>query len=132
LNPGARKDVFRTTQKQGVGVINMYAVRRGLSQPGLLKSICADLVKKGVVAARSLNSNDPLDFIIKDGQVSSVPEAAYRFCRHEPGVHVVLTGTGNPDHLKSNVEAITKPPLTEPVLHRLEEVFGNVDWVSGN
>jgi L-galactose dehydrogenase len=132
LNPCARKDVFRTTQKQGVGVINMYAVRRGLSQPALLKSICADLVKKGVVAARSLNSNDPLDFVLRDGLVSSVPEAAYRFCRHEPGVHVVLTGTGNPDHLKSNVEAIAKPPLMEPILRRLEEVFGNVDWVSGN
>ena len=132
LNPCARKDVFRVTQKQGVGVINMYAVRRGLSQPGLLKQICADLLKKGVVAARSLNSDDPLDFVVKEGGASSVPEAAYRFCRHEPGVHVVLTGTGNLDHLKANVEAITQPPLTEPVLRRLAEVFGNVDWVSGN
>ena len=132
LNPCARKDVFRMTQKQGVGVINMYAVRRGLSQPALLKSICADLVKKGVAGARSLNPDDPLDFVLKDGGASSAPEAAYRFCRHESGVHVVLTGTVNPDHLKSNVEALTRPPLNEPVLRRLEEVFANVDWVSGN
>jgi len=132
LNPCARKLVFRATQKQGVGVINMYAVRRGLSQPGLLKKICADLIKKGVVAARSLSSDDPLDFVVKEGGATSIPEAAYRFCRYEPGVHVVLTGTGNPDHLKANVEAITRPPLTGPVLRRLAEVFGNVDWVSGN
>ena len=132
LNPCARKDVFRMTQKQGVGVINMYAVRRGLSQPALLKSICADLVKKGVAGARSLNPDDPLDFVLKDGGASSAPEAAYRFCRHESGVHVVLTGTVNPDHLKSNVEALTRPPLNVPVLRRLEEVFANVDWVSGN
>lgn len=110
----------------------MYAVRRGLSQPALLKSICADLVKKGVAAAESLNSDDPLDFVVRDGGAATVSEAAYRFCRHEPGVHVVLTGTGNPDHLKANVEAIMKPALPEPVLRRLADIFGNVDWISGN
>jgi aryl-alcohol dehydrogenase-like predicted oxidoreductase len=132
LNPCARKNVFRLTQKQRVGVLNMYAVRRGLSQPALLKSICADLVKKGVTAAESLNAEDPLDFVIQDGGAATVSEAAYRFCRHEPGVHVVLTGTGNPDHLKANVEAIMKPALSEPVLRRLADIFGNVDWISGN
>jgi hypothetical protein len=45
---------------------------------------------------------------------------------------VVLTGTGNPDHLKANVEAIMKPALPEPVLRRLADIFGNVDWISGN
>jgi aryl-alcohol dehydrogenase-like predicted oxidoreductase len=132
LNPCARKNVFRLTQKQRVGVLNMYAVRRGLSQPALLKTICADLVKKGVAAAESLNSDDPLDFVVRDGGAATVSEAAYRFCRHEPGVHVVLTGTGNPDHLKANVEAIMKPALPEPVLRRLADIFGNVDWISGN
>lgn len=132
LNPCARKEGFRATQKKAVGVINMYAVRRGLSQPALLKKICADLVKRGIAAARSLNSDDPLDFVLQQGGATSVPEAAYRFCRHEPGVHVVLTGTGNLDHLKANIEAITRPPLAEPILRRLAEVFGNVDWVSGN
>ncbi|HEX9143061.1 MAG TPA: hypothetical protein VGA09_02240 [Candidatus Binatia bacterium] len=50
----------------------------------------------------------------------------------EPGVDVVLTGTGNPDHLKANVEAIMKPALPEAVLRRLADIFGNVDWISGN
>jgi L-galactose dehydrogenase len=79
-----------------------------------------------------LNPDDPLDFVVRDGEASTVSEAAYRFCRHEPGVHVVLTGTGNPDHLKANVEAIMKPSLPEPILHRLADIFGNVDWISGN
>ncbi len=132
LNPCARKEVFHATQKQGVGVINMYAVRRGLSQPAVLRKICAELIKKGVATAGSLNSDDPLDFILQRGGAASIPEAAYRFCRHEPGVHVVLTGTGNIEHLKANVEAITRPPLPAPILQRLAEVFGDVDWVSGN
>jgi L-galactose dehydrogenase len=132
LNPCARKALFPATQKQAVGVINMYAVRRGLSQPAVLKKICADLVTRGVAAAGSLNPDDPLDFILSDGGAASIPEAAYRFCRHESGVHVVLTGTGNLEHLKANIEAISRPPLSESVLQRLGEVFGNVDWVSGN
>jgi aryl-alcohol dehydrogenase-like predicted oxidoreductase len=132
LNPCARKKLFRLTQNQRVGVLSMYAVRRGLSQPALLKTICADLVKKGVAGAESLNLDDPLDFVVREGGAATVSEAAYRFCRHEPGVHVVLTGTGNPDHLKANVEAIMKPALPEPVLRRLANIFGNVDWISGN
>ncbi len=132
LNPCARKEVLRATQKQGIGVINMYAVRRGLSQPAVLKKICAELIKRGVAAAGLLTADDPLDFILQQGGAASIPEAAYRFCRHEPGVHVVLTGTGNIDHLEANVEAIARPPLPAPILQRLAEVFGNVDWVSGN
>ncbi len=132
LNPCARKTVFHLTRTKGVGVINMYAVRRGLSQPARLKAIRADLAKKGVAGADWLNSEDPLDFLIKSGAALTIPEAAYRFCRHEPGVHVVLTGTGNPDHLKANVAAITSPPLPEPILRRLADIFGNVDWLTGN
>ncbi len=59
-------------------------------------------------------------------------EAAYRFCRHEPGAHVVLTGTGDPAHLKANIEAILAPPLAPEILARLEAIFGAVDSVSGN
>lgn len=47
LNPCARKNLFRLTQKQRVGVLNMYAVRRGLSQPALLKAIKGHLRGSG-------------------------------------------------------------------------------------
>jgi aryl-alcohol dehydrogenase-like predicted oxidoreductase len=61
-----------------------------------------------------------------------VVEAAYRFCRHEPGAHVILTGTGDPEHLKANVESILAPPLPPELLARLRAIFGRVDSVSGN
>jgi aryl-alcohol dehydrogenase-like predicted oxidoreductase len=127
LIPCARRIIFPLAKKQGVGVIVMYAVRSGLSQPSRLKAICQNLVEKGFVAAESLNSEAPLDFIIRDGGALTIPEAAYRFCRHEPGVDVVLTGTGNPEHLKSNIASILKPPLPNPILARLERTFGNLD-----
>jgi L-galactose dehydrogenase len=125
LIPWARRTIFPLAKKQGVGVIGMYAVRSGLSQPPRLKAICQYLVEKGFVAADSLNSDEPLDFIIRDGGALTIPEAAYRFCRHEPGVDVVLTGTGNPEHLKSNIASLLKPPLPEHILARLEKTFGN-------
>jgi hypothetical protein len=45
---------------------------------------------------------------------------------------VVLTGTGNPAHLKENLAAISKPPLPKPALEKLEEIFGGLDYVTGN
>lgn len=56
-------------------------------------------------------------------------EAAYRYARHEPGAHVVLFGTGNPEHVEPNVKAILKPPLHEEHRRRLEELFGALEGV---
>jgi aryl-alcohol dehydrogenase-like predicted oxidoreductase len=132
LVPSARMNIFPLAKKQGIGVIGMYAARNGLSEPARLKTICRYLVEKGLISPDSLNSEDPLGFIIHDGAALTVPEAAYRFCRHEPGIDVVLTGTGNPEHLHSNIAAILKPALPSPVLARLEKVFGNVTLLAGN
>ena len=132
LIPSARRNIFPLAKKQGVGVIGMYAVRSGLSHPARLKAICQYLVEKGFVPSDSLNSDDPLDFLIRDGGALTVPEAAYRFCRHEPGMDVVLTGTGNPEHLKTNIASILKPPLPDHILARLERTFGNLELINAN
>jgi L-galactose dehydrogenase len=132
LNPSARKSVFPMTTANGVGVLAMFAVRRALSQPERLKGIVHDLIDRGVLSRDALNLDAPLDFVLGDGGAATLPEAAYRFCRHEPGIDVVLTGTGNPAHLKSNIESILKPALPQSVLRRLDEVFGAVDDVTGN
>lgn len=42
-------------------------------------------VEEGFVASDSLNSDEPLDFVLRDGGVLVVPEAAYRFCRIRGG-----------------------------------------------
>jgi aryl-alcohol dehydrogenase-like predicted oxidoreductase len=109
LNPSARIIIFPLTLKSGVGVLNMFAVRRALSQPTRLKEICVELVEKDAIAKSALDLNDPLGFLLKETDAATLPEAAYRYCRHEQGVDVVLTGTGNPDHLKENIAAILKP-----------------------
>jgi aryl-alcohol dehydrogenase-like predicted oxidoreductase len=132
LNPSARKNIFPLTTKGGVGVLDMFAVRRALSQAERLKSVCGELVAKGAIKKDAVDLNEPLGFLLKETDAATLPEAAYRFCRHDPGVDVVLTGTGNPAHLKENVAAILKPALPRTVLGRLEKLFGGLDYLTGN
>jgi aryl-alcohol dehydrogenase-like predicted oxidoreductase len=132
LNPSARKTVFPATQQKRVGVLNMFAVRRALSRPERLREIVAELVAKGTIAKNLLDAKVPLGFLVKETDAKTIPEAAYRFCRHERGVDVVLFGTGNPTHLEENVAAILKPPLPQPALQKLDEIFGALDHLTGN
>ena len=53
-------------------------------------------------------------------------EAAYRFARHEPGVDVVLFGTGDAGHLRTNVASLLKPPLPEADRAKLAALFGHL------
>ncbi len=132
LNPSARERVFPHTLANDVGTLIMFAVRRALSRPEALKELVAGLVERGEVDARHLNGDDPLHFVREHSDVSSIVEAAYRFCRYEPGAHVILTGTGNANHLTQNVAAIQAPPLPTEVSAMLRQLFGGVDSVSGN
>jgi L-galactose dehydrogenase len=130
LNPSARRLVFPLTQKHNVATQIMFAVRRALSQPDALVELVAELLEQAVVTG--VDRNDPLGFVAAHPQVRSVVEAAYRFCRYEPGATVVLTGTGSADHLAENLASIMAPPLPQELLEQLEDLFGDVDSVSGN
>jgi len=63
---------------------------------------------------------------VHEGGASSVVDAAYRFVRHEPGVDVVLFGTGDREHLHSNIASILKPPLPAADRERLASLFGHL------
>ncbi len=132
LNQSASKSLLPLTRERGVGVLVMFAVRKALSRPERLREVWAALVKKGLVDRDACNPEEPLDFLLRDGKASSIIDAAYRFCRHEPGVHVVLTGTGSAEHLKANIESLTKPALPAKIVARLREIFARVDSVTGN
>jgi aryl-alcohol dehydrogenase-like predicted oxidoreductase len=49
--------------------------------------------------------------------------------RHEPGVDVTLFGTGDADHLRSNVAALLKPPLPEADRKKLADLFGQLKGI---
>jgi L-galactose dehydrogenase len=132
LNPSAHDRVFATTRETDVAIEVMFAVRRALSRPDELARLVRDLVEHGRVDGSGLDLDDPLSFLVHEGGAASVVEAAYRFSRHEPGSHVVLTGTGSVEHLEENVRSINAPPLPSADLERLRSLFGHLDHLSGN
>jgi L-galactose dehydrogenase len=132
LNPSARTKVLTLTRGKNIGVEVMFAVRRALSHPDELRRVVHRLVEEGFIAADELDPEDPLAFLIHEDGARSVVEAAYRFARHEPGCHVVLTGTGNADHLDENIASINSPPLPPMDSERLRRLFGHLDHLSGN
>jgi len=132
VNPSARARVFPLALAHDVGTLIMFAVRRQLSDPAALREAVAGLVARGEVDGGRVDLADPLGFLRDHAGIGSVVEAAYRFCRHEPGAQVILTGTGDAAHLEANLAAIQAPPLPAQVQARLADLFGRVDSVSGN
>jgi len=122
----ARRSVFPATHTARVGTLLMFAVRSIFARPERLAATVKDLAAAGKVPAWLAESEDPLGFLVHAGGASSVTDAAYRYARHEPGVDVVLFGTGEISHVKSNVESIVKPALPEADRQKLAELFGHL------
>lgn len=127
LNQTARERVFGETAPKGIGTLVMFAVRKALGNPGNFQAALADMAAKGLMKP------DPglVDLILRESGAKSLPEVAYRLALHEPGVDVVLSGTGNMGHLEDNARSLNAPPLPEKVVARLKEAFKGIDSVSG-
>jgi aryl-alcohol dehydrogenase-like predicted oxidoreductase len=124
----ARQQVFPFTRANGVGTLMMFAVRSIFARPAELAAEVRGLVEAGKLQAH-FASDDPLGFLVGPDRASSVTDAAYRYVRHEPGVDVVLFGTGSPDHLKANIDSILKPPLPQADIDTLAALFGHLRGV---
>src|SRR5207248_4950529 len=104
----------------------MFAVRNIFSQAERLRATMRDLAAAGEVPQWLAETQDPLGFLIHEGGAESVIDAAYCFVRHEPGVDVVLFGTGDPEHLRTNLASLLAPPLPEADRARLASLFGHL------
>ena len=129
LNPSAAESVLPLAIQNNVGVLCMFAVRRALWNPEQL-NIDIGRIRAAGQGGEGLDEHS-LNFLITEGIAETLPEAAYRFCRHTPGISVTLTGTGSKTHLTDNLRSLEMGPLPEPALQRLRSLFGNVDCVSG-
>ncbi len=130
LNSSAGPAVFLPAMRREVGTIAMFAVRRMLKSPALFKEAVTEINRKRPDFPPI--SADGLLALMADHGVSGLTEAAHRYCRHESGADVVLTGTGDLQHLKQNVAACLAPPLPEPVRSAFREAFGSVDFATAN
>jgi aryl-alcohol dehydrogenase-like predicted oxidoreductase len=126
MHHNARTKVFPHTIAYNIGTLLMFVVRNIFSQPGRLIAKMQELAAAGQVPRWLAETDTPLGFLLHEGGASSVTDAAYRFVRHEPGVHVVLFGTSNPEHLRENITSLLKPPLPEADRQQLAELFGRL------
>ena len=131
LNQCARDYVFPETTKQNIGVTIMFAVRLALSRIARLKEVMQTLVENGQIDPAEFNMDDPLGFLVHEGGAVSVPDAAYRFCHFEQGPDVILSGTGNIEHLRDNLKSFERGPLPEADVEKITYLFRKVDSVTG-
>jgi L-galactose dehydrogenase len=125
----ARTQVFPHTLANRIGTLMMFAVRSIFARPAQLAAAMQELVAAGQVPAWLADTNDPLGFLVHPDGASSLTDAAYRYVRHEPGVDVVLFGTGDAGHLRSNIASILKPPLPAADRVKLQELFSHLRGV---
>lgn len=97
-NSVAAEFVLPTANRTGLGVIGMFALRQLIDTVG----------------------SDQLNQMAEDSGIS-LSELAYRYCRHQPGIDVILTGTGDPAHLRQNIGAALSPPLPDSLLADLNQ-----------
>ncbi|MCA9915069.1 MAG: aldo/keto reductase [Anaerolineae bacterium] len=131
LNQNARETVLQPCIEKNIGTLMMFVVRRALSLPDYFKEVLQGLIDSGELDPADINMDNPLGYLTADGIAESIPDAAYRFCRYEPGVHVTLSGTGNPKHLQENIASLQRPPLPPETVERLKHIFRNVRSVTG-
>jgi aryl-alcohol dehydrogenase-like predicted oxidoreductase len=125
----ARTQVFPHTLANRIGTLMMFAVRSIFARPAQLAATMRDLAAAGEVPAWLAASDDPLSFLVHPEGASSLTDAAYRYVRHEPGADVVLFGTGDAEHLKTNVASILKPPLPDADRAKLQDLFSRLRGV---
>lgn len=132
LNQTAEAQILPNCRERRIGTLCMYAVRWGLANQEQARLVIEEGIRRGEIDPATVDRDDPLGFLEEDGRPIPLTEAAYRFCRHTPGLDVILTGTGSLDHLEDNIRSILAPPLPAPVLDRLRRIFGRVGTLTGN
>ncbi len=126
FNQRARTEVFPLTIEKDIAVEIMGAARGPFSRPDQLSTEVARLVASGAIDPERVDPEQPLASIAREKEVESLAEASYRFAAHEPGVNVVLVGTGNIAHLEENVKALTAGPLPAAVRDEMVGGFGHL------
>ena len=128
MHQNARERVFPLTRAHRVGTLVMFAVRGIFARPAQLAATLRDLAAAGQVPAE-VATDAPLDFLLHPGGATSLTDAAYRTARHEPGVDVVLFGTGEAEHLRTNIASLLRPPLPDADRARLRTLFAHLRGV---
>ncbi|NQV54657.1 MAG: aldo/keto reductase [Rhodospirillales bacterium] len=126
VNQNARDRLLPAAIGADVGTLIMFASRNLFGYPERLRRELRSLADSGEISLSAGEAEEALDFLVSDGAAENLIDAAYRYARDEPGAHVVLFGTGNPDHLRANVDYLNRPPLGQSDRDKLKQLFGGL------
>ena len=126
MHQGPRRRLFPLTREKNIGTLLMFAVRSIFTKNERVVAALKEAAAQGKIPQSIAENPDPLGFLLHKDGASSITEAAYRFAMHEPGVDVVLFGTGDRGHLHANVKSLLMPPLPEADAAKLAELFGTL------
>jgi L-galactose dehydrogenase len=129
MHQGTRKKLFPLTLEKKIGTLLMFAVRSIFAKNERVVAALKDAAARGKISQSIADNPEPLGFLLHQDGASSITEAAYRFAVHEPGVDVVLFGTGDRDHLYANVKSLLMPPLPAADTAKLAELYGSLNDV---
>ena len=126
MHQGTRKKLFPLTLEKKIGTLLMFAVRSIFTKNERVVAALKEAAARGKISKEIAENPEPLGFLLHKDGASSITEAAYRFAVHEPGVDVVLFGTGDRDHLRANVKSLLMPPLPAADTAKLTGLFGTL------
>jgi L-galactose dehydrogenase len=116
-------------KRQGMGIIAMYAVRALRTQESL-QLLMNKLVAYGYIKECDADAARIVK-LLNTHSVTSLSEAAIRFCRYELKPHVVLCGTGDTGHLSSDIAACQAGPLPDVVSAEFRRLFSKLNSLTG-
>lgn len=132
LNQTARERVLAPAIEADIGVMDMFAVRQALRELEELGAHLRAASADGTLPA-SVDVEETLGVLgrLVESAGTTLPDLAYRFVSAEPGVSTVLVGTGNPEHLRANLETLDAAPLDAAVLAELRGLLAGIDALNG-
>ncbi len=126
LLPGARENNIGVMVKRPIA---NAAWKKLSDQQGMYK----DYAKTYTERLQKMNLN-PADLGFDGAPETVWPEIALRFTISQPGVHVAIIGTTNPDNARANIAVAEKGPLPDEVVTKIRDAFkaSNSDgsWVA--
>ena len=121
--------IVAQAKRHGTGIMAMYAVR-GLRGKESLQGLLDRLVSAGLIEKSDGDAGKIVRLLNEHG-VTSLPEAAIRFCRHEMDADIVLSGTGEIAHLDANIAACEAGPLPANITAEFRRLFSKLKPFTG-
>ena len=124
-------ELLRRAGEKGIFRVNMFAVRQAMVNNEVFGIYMDSMIRSGKFRFTLSDFYEFKDELFRGADSVSFPGLAYRFVRDEGLFDVILTGTGNIEHLKDNVAAMEAPVLPDRIRKLLREFYGGEKSLSG-